>query len=517
MSILSNLSAVKTGPRFVLFAAVSGLLCGLPFTFPGLFFTAWFGIVPFFCTLLSDSFFGLKKRRAFGTGFVYGFVYCAGIYYWFLRLYPMEFVGFTPFEAGLTVMCAWLGISALQALCFGFGTLLFRFTGKKSPFALAVVFTLCEYSWHFGDFALPWCKIGLTQYKFLPFIQSSSLFGGMFVSFLIYLVGGFLASGRGKYYILSGVLFFSNLLYGFAVMNMPSQYTDTAQFSLIQGNIASSEKWSGSVGKTFELFRSLSLESCEDEPCDFTVWPESAVPVSVNSAFGKEFESIQKETDSIFLLGSFGYKEGKVSNSLFMIDQNGICEDFYSKRHLVPFGEYLPGGKVLKRLFPGLGNINMLSEDLYQGKTSGIFETPFGKIGGLICFDSIFPSLSRQSVKDGAQILVLITNDSWYFDSPAVYQHSAQAVFRAVENRRCVVRCANTGISMLIDEKGRITESLEPLKKGYVTGQMGFTDERTLYFYIGDMLVYVMIGYIIFLATEKLKKGDYLWKLKKSR
>ncbi|MBE6688800.1 MAG: apolipoprotein N-acyltransferase [Ruminococcaceae bacterium] len=506
------MSRLRKNKTFVL-TAVSAFLCALPFTFPSLFILTWVGLAPFFGCLLQDDFFEKNKRTAFGSGFKWGFLYCLFIYYWFLRLYPLDFAGLTPIQAVGVIAVAWLGISAFQALFFGLGTLVFRIIGKKSPLILALIFTLCELMWQFGEFSLPWCKISITQYKFLPAIQSASLFGNLFVSFLIYAVNAFIVCGlkNKRYFAAAAVLFFSNILYGSVMMNIPVNYTQKAEFALIQGNVASSEKWEyNSAKKSFEMFRGLSLEAADSQNPDFIIWPESAVPVAMESYYKKDFLLIPKHTDSIFLTGAFGFEDGKSSNSLFVLDKDGASDTVYHKRHLVPFGEYLPLRGFFEKCLPFVAEINMLSDDLYRGRDSAVMETEFGNIGSLICFDSIFPDLMRESVRDGAQLVVLITNDSWYFDSPAVSQHAAQAVFRSVENRRSIARCANTGISMLIDPHGRIIQSLGALRKGYVSGELGFTDTNTLYTYIGDVLWYAAALYIIILMIRRFLK----WKSK---
>ncbi|MBQ9922577.1 MAG: apolipoprotein N-acyltransferase [Clostridia bacterium] len=508
MSILCTASEVKYSHKFIFSALISAFLCAVPFTCPSLFFAAWLGIAPFFKVLLSHDFFSLNKKRAFCAGFGYGFFYCAFIYYWFIWLYPLDFAGLTPLMAVAVIAVAWIGISAFQAVGFGLGTLLFRVIGKQSPFLLATIFTLCEFSWHFGALAMPWCKIGITQYRFLPFIQSSALFGSLFVSFIIYFVSALFVCGKRdkRCYVLAAAVFFSNILYGTIIMNVPVNYTGKAEFSLIQGNIASGEKWSNSASESFKLFRSLSHETSEEHSPDIIVWPESAVPVYINGPFENGFKNIATDTGSIFITGAFGVQDGKTSNSVFMIDPDGNINDtFYSKRHLVPFGEYLPARGFFETFLPFVADINMLSDDLYVGKGSGIFSTPYGNTGALVCFDSIFPSLASKSVRDGAQLIVLVTNDSWYFTSPAVHQHAAQAVFRAVENRRSVARCANTGISMLIDPHGRIISSLGAMQKGIVNGSLGFTDTHTLYTCIGDILVWLGAAYVIKCIMQNAK------------
>lgn len=510
----------KVSPNFTLNALLSAFLCALPFTCPYLFVTAWVGLVPLFTAITNEKFMKLSRRRAFGVGYLYG-LFCLGmIYYWFLRLYPLDFAGLSHAASAGVVLLAWLGISAFQALTFGLGTAIYRIIGKRRPLLLALIFTLCEFAWQFGTLALPWCKISVTQYKCLPFIQCASLGGSLLVSFVIYAINALLAlRKRGKKYVIAAaVLFAANMIYGAVSLNMPSDYTDTASFALIQGNISSASKWHTTATELFNKFRDLSLEAAEKEHPDYIVWPESAVPVALDSAFKSDFVQIPHKTDGNFIVGAFGKKDGKTTNSVYLITEDGISDTHYSKRHLVPFGEYLPWRGVFEKLLPSLTQINMLSDDLVAGTESAVIQTEHGKIGALVCFDSIFPDLARESVRDGAEMLVIVTNDSWYYDSAATSQHAAQSVFRAVENGRCVARCANTGISMLIDEKGRVKDSLRAMKRGYICDELGFGDKTTLYSVTGDTWLHLGTLYVAILTVIGIIKSRRIkkWKSKPS-
>ena len=152
----------------------------------------------------------------------------------------------------------------------------------------------------------------------------------------------------------------------------------------------------------------------------------------------------------------------------------------------------------------------MLSADLVAGEDSAVFETELGTFGGLICFDSIYETLALDSTRDGAELILLSTNDSWYKDSAAVYQHNGHAVLRAIENGRCVVRAANTGISSILSERGEVLGSLPPLTDGYVTGQVTLSSHTTLYTVTGNLIVLLSGLYLVFLCGLRLyerKKG----------
>lgn len=116
-----------------------------------------------------------------------------------------------------------------------------------------------------------------------------------------------------------------------------------------------------------------------------------------------------------------------------------------------------------------------------------------GTIGNIICFESIYQNLVRQSVSDGAELIVEVTNDSWLKDSPAMWQHLAHGVFRSIENGRYIVRSANSGVSAIIDDHGRILQTLEPNKQGVISDTVYFTDTETVYTKIGDVIFYVYL------------------------
>ena len=128
--------------------------------------------------------------------------------------------------------------------------------------------------------------------------------------------------------------------------------------------------------------------------------------------------------------------------------------------------------KLIMTVFPPLGEIAMLENDLVHGDSSEIFAIEInGKtvnVGGLICFDSIYEELAYVSASDGADILCVSTNDSWFEDSRAVYMHCAQSRLRAIETGLPILRSANTGISAVITQKGEVVESIDPLIQGYI-------------------------------------------------
>jgi apolipoprotein N-acyltransferase len=170
-------------------------------------------------------------------------------------------------------------------------------------------------------------------------------------------------------------------------------------------------------------------------------------------------------------------------NRAFLILSDGAVPDTYDKAHLVPFGEYVP----LKRWLPFLGKMVEQVGDFSAGQTGDTLQWQKYKIGMLICYELIFPYLSRAAVLNGANILINITNDAWYGDSSAPYQHFSMAVFRAIENRRSLVRSANTGISGFIDPLGRVVSETPIFKEAALTMEVPLLNVSTWYTRRGDV------------------------------
>ena len=152
-------------------------------------------------------------------------------------------------------------------------------------------------------------------------------------------------------------------------------------------------------------------------------------------------------------------------------------------------------------LIPPLANLSALDTELTPGADSALFETAWGNIGGLICFDSIYESLALDSVRDGAGVLVLSSNDSWFFDSAAIYQHERQARLRAIETGRYLVRAGNTGISTVISDRGERLVWIDALTEGYAVADVEIKDGGTLYTTVGNLLVYASIAFVLLLLA----------------
>jgi apolipoprotein N-acyltransferase len=159
---------------------------------------------------------------------------------------------------------------------------------------------------------------------------------------------------------------------------------------------------------------------------------------------------------------------------------------------------------VIEVLIPPLADMNILSSDLDPGTDSAIVQTSLGAVGTLVCFDSIYENLTLDAVRDGAELICLSTNDSWFLDSAGVYMHHTQARLRAIESGRYIIRSADTGISSIIAPDGSVAAELPVLVEGVSVSTVYPGSSRTLYSCIGNTFVYLLITAELAIAIDAL-------------
>jgi len=194
-------------------------------------------------------------------------------------------------------------------------------------------------------------------------------------------------------------------------------------------------------------------------------------------------------------------------HSIFLRKSSSIIpklDTVYSKQHLVPFGEYVPLRPLIETLIPPLAELVLSSDDIDAGEGANVIETGEFAIGALICFDSIYEELTYDSVRNGAELICLATNDSWFSDSAALYMHNAQAQIRAIESGRYVTRAANTGISTVITPRGEVISMLDPLVEGNVYATVYARSADTVCVHIGNTFVWILFASLIGVFADGL-------------
>lgn len=494
--------------RKILLAIISGALLTASFPPVNLSFLSWLALVPILKSLENES-----PSRAFKLGFIGGTVHYLTLIYWIVvvlgRYGNLNFL----FSAiPYLLLCLYL------ALYLALFSLMITFLWK-SRFALILMGSFwvgLEYARANFLTGFPWCLLGYTQYKQLRLIQIADLFGVYALSFLIVLVNGLLyflffstqrknntQTSRSflKWEILTtGLIVVATLAYGqyrLSEKKMEKASLPSIRSVVIQGNIDQSLKWDPTYqAATIATYQRLTRKTFDFRP-ELIVWPETSAPFFFqdNVELSPKLVSIARESGAVLVFGSPAYKQAsgmiKYYNRAYLISPYGRRPQYYDKIHLVPFGEYVP----LKRFLHFINRLVPAAGDFAQGTEIVSLDHDNLSIGMLICFEAIFPELARNHAKKGANILVNITNDAWFGKTSAPYQHLAMAVFRAVENRRPMIRAANTGFSAFIEPQGKIIArsglfTEETLKISLNVPK----NPLTFYARFGDLLALLLLG-----------------------
>ncbi len=500
-------------------AVLSGVLSALAFPKFGFSFLAWLSLIPLLWAL---------SRKGSKGGFLPAFT--AGLFFFGILLYwipdvPAHYGGM-PYWLCLLV---YLALIAYLALFWGlFGTVFVR-VRRVYPIA---VFALAPLLWIASEFLMtyaltgfPWGILGTSQFRNLYLIQTASLAGVYGVSFLLVLLQStFVLAVRkrkkGPFFAALALLVLAHA-YGLFVLKRGSVDESGAfKVSVIQGNVSSDIYWSS---VSYDFVRSLFDDHMEltdrgvRDGSGLVVWPEFSVPLcfscdeSYYVSLRTELENYAERTRTALLLGT-NERAGSPADPLYFNTALCLHPDLsrtrYAKMHLVPFGEYVPYKKVfffIEKVTHAIGEITPgPGPQLHRYRDHGF--------GSPICYEIIFPRIARTFVREGADFLVTITNDGWYGKSSAPYQHWAQAVFRAVENRRFLVRAATTGISGFVDPFGRILAQSPIGVRTVLTENVVPNGNLSLYARTGDVLPWVGLttGLLFFiLATLKSRKALY--------
>jgi apolipoprotein N-acyltransferase len=277
--------------------------------------------------------------------------------------------------------------------------------------------------------------------------------------------------------------------------------------SVIQGNISQQMKWDPAFQiATIDRYIALSRKEAGTDP-HLMVWPETAMPFYFGYNLpltNRVLKGIQPtQTDYIISSPGFDRQEGRVEyrNRAFMLEagQQKIA-DTYDKAHLVPFGEYVP----LKKWLPFLGKLVAQVGDFSAGEKGANLKWGEHRIGMLICYELIFPYLSREATRNRADFLVNITNDAWYGRTSAPFQHFSMAVFRAVENRRALARAANTGISGFVAPTGKIIAASPIFEEAALTAEIPLMRVSSLYTRFGDWFSLICVVLLCVTIAHKI-------------
>ncbi len=462
------------------------------------------------CWLLSWP--GPVRQAGAQAGFWFGMTFFAGSVYWVVPV--MRDYGGLPWIVALLVLLLFTAL--LAAFFAGFAALVQHLVNRMGP---APALILAPAVWVAAELArnhlltgFPWVRLGNALHTIPPLLQLASVTGIYGLSFLLLALASSLALLARQAQRATGAIYLSLLLlmvvgiytWGSGRVSRlrgeaePSRAVDVA---CVQGNVPQDRKWSPEAADEI-LTRHLEFTRlAASRGADLVVWAESSLPFPLrgHAEFGSRVRQVVQDTGSALILGSLDWRtvgqDGRqVYNSAFLVAAGEPAQLAYDKVHLVPFGEYVPLRQVLffaSKLVEEVGEMSAGAGQQHLAAGSAVQGVP--ALGILICYEIIFPGLARQAVNAGAQVLLNLTNDAWFGNTAAPYQHFSEAVVRAVETGRWVVRAANTGISGIIAPSGEVVARTELGVAGLAQAEIFPRSERTLYVRSGDVFAWACV------------------------
>jgi len=489
---------------------------------------AWFALAPLLFALLSPIADRQPRplRRAFLLGYLCGVLWYLGNCYW-IRDTMLHYGDMPPLAPSLLL----LGYSLVLGLyfgLFGIGIYLVRRATGSTRLALAAAPIL----WAALELAaaritsVPWDQLGYSQVDNAVVNQLAPWTGVYGISFLLVAVNALIAggilldrsSGRRLWGISGAILFMAA---GAGVLVTPPRPAATATAVLIQPNldvsgvglwtgpgewdrhIAEFTRLAGEQCKTYiagipQTGAPMGEIVCPPHPThpDLVAWPESPAPFTEDETrFQQAMVAVAHQTQAPLVVGNIGADfsvEEQIwhqYNSALVVGADGARIGRYDKIHLVPFGEYIPFQRLLFFAHKLTGRVSTFT----RGDERKVFRLNGHRYGVFICYESVFADEVREFAQLGAEVLVNISDDGWYGDTSAPWQHLNMARMRAIENRRWILRDTNTGVTAVIDPYGRVRQSIPRHQADALPAQYGFRDDVTFYTAHGDVFGWLCV------------------------
>jgi apolipoprotein N-acyltransferase len=474
-------------------APLSGALAALGFPGLGLDFLVWFALIPLFFALEGRSY-----KENFSLGLLGGVAFFGVLLHWLWTL--REWTGLAILPLYL-LLILYLGLY-WGAFGLGYGFLKRRLGKLGLGLAAPAIWALLEFARASGRFGFAWGDLGYALYRRTELIQLASVTGALGLSFMIVWINYLLfqALKRRDWRPLGWAILIFALLFSFgaATLRREPEGRDL-RLALIQPNIPQKRKTDPRNLEDFLRLYLAMLDRVEQAEVDLVVLPETVLPAYLlqQPEYLEPFSRFARESGLYLLFGTLDYRQGRFYNTAALLSPQGRVLAQYDKVQLVPFSpEYLPLRAQLERLGFAWLIREVAPADLTPGPGFFPLQSPLGRIATPICFESSFSHISRGFVRNGAELLITLTNDAWFKRSPALAQHFSFGVFRAVETRRYFVQAANTGISGIISPQGRIIASSGLEREEVLYGTARLLAGQTFYTRFGDWLIYLCLAYL---------------------
>ncbi|MBD3348894.1 MAG: apolipoprotein N-acyltransferase [Candidatus Eisenbacteria bacterium] len=487
-----------------------GILLALAFPPVGFVPAAFLGLIPFLYVLRRRRITGLWS--AFRPGLVAGLSFFGPLLYWLIFLSSDQMDNPVLMSGPLVLLVL------LQSLYWGLfsaGAFWVRDrTGAPAWLYAPLLWVACEQLRSLFVLGFTWGALGYAGVDVDPTpAQFASVTGVFGVSFWMVLVNALVLEallargGRRLRLSLAGVVVYAlPWIHGLLVLGAGlAPDMETRRVAVVQPNIPAERKWDEDYkDETFGVLTGLTRAAGTDS-LDLVVWPETAAPSYLlrEPAYLELVSGASAEAGAPILTGcpdlQYDEETNQVlpRNSVLLVLPGGEIADRYDKIHLVPFGEAIP----FQSVFPALRRVDFGEADFAPGEVRTVFESSGARFSALICFESTFPRLARQFVVGGSELLVNVTNDVWYGRTSMPFQHAAMAIMRSIENRRSLVRSANSGISLVTDPFGRVVARLGIFQRGVLVEDVPLVRRTTFYSRYGDLFPWSCLALSVALAA----------------
>lgn len=480
-----------------LLAVLSGVLLWAACPPLGIWPLAWVALAPLIAAVLCAP----SARRAAGLGYLFAWVYLGAVWYWI----GITIVAWTGSAIG---WIAWFLLTSIFACFYAlWAAVSWRLAQGRAPIvqcaALAAGWVVTEWARTLGSLTMPWAQLSYTQYRFLPLIQISDLTGAYGVSFLVLFLNAAIAAywlrraehDRVDSIAAAVVLFLAALLYGGARMVIQVQGRDL-RVAAVQDDFPLEDSSETAVADVRSIIRTTGELASLSQPPQLYVWSESAAPGdALNDPWiNRSLSDLAVSAHAPILVGArvTNLATGAASNAALLFRPDGGQPGRYDKEQLVAFGEFIPFRRAIPAVIARA--FQFFPTDVTPGTSLEplrFFAPGVGPValGPFICYESMYPQYARTMTRRGADLLVTQSDDAWYGSAAAMDQHLSAVVFRAIENRRDVVRATTNGVTCILDSAGRIVSRAPIRAPAHLVGDVRLLSGETLYTRLGDWFV----------------------------
>ena len=486
----------------LLLSILSGLLFAFSFPNAAQGWLAFVALAPLLVAILHAP----RMREALLHGWVAQTTAWLVMVPWVIRV--MSHYGGLPYATGVALFAAMASILGLYGLLFAWIVKRLPLGVKFLPWLVVpLAWAAVEYIRTYALSGFPWNLLATALIDSSSFVQLDRFAGPYFLGALVVFPSTVIAwwltqkpAPVARVFVAGSLGILILVWWGTGLvaskLNARPNATPPVTAALLQPNITQEMRWDReNVLAIYQKMIDMTVAAARNG-AQVVIWPESTVPLSYTDtpAFREEIERLSKQYDIDIILGSVATdpnRPNSIWNSAFLASK-GTTIGHYDKIRLVPFGEYVPLREVLffaEKLVRAVGEFEFGNNDRPLG----------GKLqyGPAICYEVVYPQISRTQIRNGADVIVTITNDAWFDGSSAPVQHLAQARMRAIEGDRYVLRAATTGISAFIDPTGRVLEAIPMGRDGTIYAKFQRRNTITPYVRLGDWFAWMAMVVVI--------------------